>query len=345
MLFILQFLSFVLLALSFGWVQLPETAHTTPPEAHTTSKNGTVVDSLAAITDTTSTTSATSAATAAGIAGSTYDAIDSLTIAHVVPDSLQSNIDQNNIVAFYGHPDSRKMGILGRFPIDTLHQKLTVLANEYDLANGARGVKKAFYLIYATAWPEGEIGYMSDKKVKKYIDFAAQNNMIVILDHQIGKYDPVASLRKMLRWLAYPNVHLALDPEWRTTRPMKEIGSVSADEINSAQRAMKDYMVQNAIPGERLLVVHQFNAKMISQRERVATDSVGVRLIHCADGFGTPGQKRSSYAYNAKATNIPDKGFKLFYNFGTPGAGYDKPLLTPEQVCALSPHPAVIIYQ
>ncbi len=137
--------------------------------------------------------------------------------------------------------------------------------------------------------------------------------MIVFLDHQIGRYDPIASLGKMLPWLAYPPVHLALDPEWRTTRPMKEIGSITAEELNGAMQAMEEYMEQNGIEGERLMVVHQFNAKMITGRARVKDDFERVRLVHCADGFGTPGQKRGSYAYNAEAANMPDKGFKLFY--------------------------------
>ena len=93
------------------------------------------------------------------------------------------------------------------------------------------------------------------------------------------------------------------------------------------------------------MVVHQFKAKMISGRDRVTDNRERVRLVHCADGFGTPGEKRTSYAYNALATNMPVKGFKLFYNFGTPGAGYDRPLLTPEEVCSLSPRPALIMYQ
>ncbi len=42
---------------------------------------------------------------------------------------------------------------------------------------------------------------------------------------------------------------------------------------------------------------------------------------------------------------MPDKGFKLFYNFGIRGAGYDDPLLTPAEVCSLSPKPMLIIYQ
>jgi len=84
---------------------------------------------------------------------------------------------------------------------------------------------------------------------------------------------------------------------------------------------------------------------MISNRERVKSDFQRVRLIHCADGFGAPHLKRDSYAYNAAAANIPLKAFKLFYNFGIPGAGYDNPLMTPKEVYALNPRPYIIMYQ
>jgi len=149
----------------------------------------------------------------------------------------------------------------------------------------------------------------------------------------------------MLPYLKYPNVHLALDPEWRTLKPLIEIGSVTADEINRAQQVMEDYIIQNNIPGERMLVIHQFNYIMIKNRGAVKADFSRVRLVHCADGFGHPGMKRDSYAYNALAENIPVKGFKLFYNFGIPGAGYDDPLMTPKQVYELVPRPYVIMYQ
>jgi hypothetical protein len=126
---------------------------------------------------------------------------------------------------------------------------------------------------------------------------------------------------------------------------MRELGSVTADEINRAQQAMEDYIIENNIPGERLLVIHQFNYQMIKNREAVRSDFRRVRLVHCADGFGIPSVKRSSYAFNANAVNMPVKGFKLFYNFGISGAGYDNPLLTPKEVYALTPRPYVIMYQ
>jgi hypothetical protein len=257
-------------------------------------------------------------------------------------DSILLNDD---ILAFYGHPLSDQMGILGRYSITDLDVRLSELAEEYRAVNGGRGVRKAFYLIYGTVWPQGEIGILRESVLMEYIQYALENDLLIFLDHQIGRYDPVAALKRMLPYLKYPNVHLALDPEWRTTKPMQEIGTVTAEEINQAQQVMEDYLVEENLPGERLLVVHQFNWRMIQNREEVKSDFTRIRLVHCADGFGSPPLKAASYAYNAQATNMPIKGFKLFYNFGIPGAGYDHPLLTPKQVIELNPRPYIIMYQ
>ncbi|GAB6390752.1 MAG: hypothetical protein MdMp014T_0125 [Treponematales bacterium] len=251
----------------------------------------------------------------------------------------------NDVLAFYGHPLSRNMGILGRYSKEKLDEMLTKLAVEYAAANGDRGVKKAFYLIYGTAWPKGEIGILKEAVIREYVEYALEHDMLVFLDHQIGRYDPVESLMKLLPWLRYPNVHLALDPEWRTNKPMEEIGSVSAEELNRAQQVMENYIVEHKLPGERMLVIHQFNWQMIGSREKVVSNLPHVRLVHCADGFGAPALKRQAYAFNAVAANMPIKGFKLFYNLGIPGAGYDAPLLTPKEVYALSPRPYLIMYQ
>lgn len=257
----------------------------------------------------------------------------------------QSILLNEDILAYYGHPNSRNMGILGRYSIEELDAQLTKLAGEYRAVSGGRGIRKAFYIIYGTVWPEGNIGIISEERLLPYINYALKHDMLVFIDHQIGKYQPVDSLKRMLPYLKYPNVHLALDPEWRTTKPMKEIGSVTGDEINQAQKVMEDYMIANKIPGERLLVIHQFNISMIRNREAVQANFNRVRLVHCADGFGAPHLKRDSYAVNARAGNMPIKGFKLFYNFGIKGAGYDSPLLTPKEVYELNPRPYLIMYQ
>lgn len=257
----------------------------------------------------------------------------------------QSILLNNDILAFYGHPLSKRMGILGVYPIDELYVRLKQLGQEYDALNEERGLKLAFYIIYGTVWPEGEIGILRESVLNEYIAFALKNDMLVFIDHQIGRYGVVDALRKMLPYLRYPNVHLALDPEWRTLMPMKEIGSVTAQELNQAQEVMEAYMVANDIPGERMLVVHQFNWKMIQNRMEVRTDFARVRLVHCADGFGAPEVKKASYKYNALATNMPVKAFKLFFKSGIPGTGFDEPLLSPAQVLKLEPRPYLVMYQ
>ena len=263
--------------------------------------------------------------------------------ATVIP-PRESILLNSDIIAFYGHPKSKNMGILGRYTKEELNEKLTALTAEYQAAGG-KNVYKAFYIIFGTVWPGGDIGIIQESLLKEYIDFALENNILVFIDHQIGRFTPADSIKTMLPWLRYPNVHLALDPEWRTTKPMQEIGCVTADEINQAQQIMENYMIENNIPGERLLVIHQFNHVMISNREKVNSAFFKVRLVHCADGFGNPQIKKATYAYNAQAANMPVKGFKLFYNFDIPGAGYDSPLLTPKEVFELNPRPYIVMYQ
>ena len=251
----------------------------------------------------------------------------------------------SDILVFYGHPLSNRMGILGTLSKEDLDARLTKLAEEYKAENGDRDIRKAFYIIYGTVWPKGDIGILSESVLLEYIEYGLKNDILIFIDHQIGKYDPIDSLKKMLPYLRYPNVHLALDPEWRTEKPMEEIGRVTAAEINRAQEVMEQYIIDNKIPGERMLVIHQFNNNMIQNRSQVKSGFDRVRLVHCADGFGSPALKRISYSANSKAGNIPVKAFKLFYNSGIKGAGYDEPLLTPKEVMNLDPRPYIIMYQ
>jgi hypothetical protein len=259
--------------------------------------------------------------------------------------SLIPAVANNQILAFYGKPDSRRMGILGEYSKEDLWALLEGYAKLYDEQNGEDGVIPAFYLIYGTCWPEGEIGYLKDSVVQDYIEFARTKGMLVFVDHQIGKYPVDEAMKRLLPWLKYPNVHLAIDPEWRTVSPMKVIGGVSAEEINAAEETMSDYMKAEGIPGVKMLVVHQFQGGMIANREKVRADYDCVLLIHTADGFGPPALKRWSYSTNAKAGNMPLKGFKLFFKTDLEGAGYDDPLLLPAEVLALEPRPRLIIYQ
>ncbi len=249
------------------------------------------------------------------------------------------------VIAYYGHPNSWRMGILGENPIEVMAEQLFATAAEYDALTGAIGVAPAFHIIYATVHPDASVTTVREDQLQEYIDFAAENDILVFLDHQIGNGNVEGAIRMMLPYLQYEHVHLAFDPEWATEIPGREIGGVTAEEVNLAQQLMQDYLIEHGLPGPRMLVVHQFNWRMIVNRERVRADFPMVQLIHHADGFGTPPQKRDSWQFNVLAQNIPLKGFKLFYPKSWRDGGYDDPLMRPADVLQLDPVPVYIQYQ
>lgn len=285
--------------------------------------------------------------TASGTDG-LYSTVPDGRTAPVIPAAysrLQSELLNNDIIALYGKPGARNMGILGQYSLEEIVPVMEKFARAYDEANGIRNVIPALYIIYGTVWPEGEIGLTNEAVLREYIEFAYKKGWYVFIDHQIGKYPVDRAVKALLPWLKYPNVHLALDPEWRTDKPMKEIGYVTADEINMAQQMMQNYIEEENLPGRRMLVIHQFKPKMIANRPAVRSNFERVKLIHCADGFGNPAQKINAYRFNAEAVNIPLKSFKLFLKPMLEKAGWDQPLMTPEEVLSLDPRPYLIMYQ
>ncbi len=249
------------------------------------------------------------------------------------------------VIAYYGHPNSRSMGILGESPIEEMAERLLARAAEYDALTGGIGVAPAFHIIFATVHADASVTLIREAQLREYIEFAAENDLLVFLDHQIGNGTVAWAMRKMLPYLHYEHVHLAFDPEWATDMPGQVIGGVTARDINLAQWMMQEYLIKHNLPGPRMLVVHQFNWRMIVDRERVRADFPLVQLIHHADGWGSPAQKRDSWRFNALATNIPLKGFKLFYPKHWRDGGYDVPLMRPSDVLQLEPVPVYIQYQ
>lgn len=252
----------------------------------------------------------------------------------------------NHILAYYGNPNSKIMGIVGRHPKNELAEMLKKKASLYDALNAEKGVIPALYLIYGTCQPKGNINLMKPDAVKSYIEFAVENGFLIYIDHQIGKYSLEDTMNSILPFLKYPNVHLAIDLEWRTTRPMKEIGFIRAAELNRVQEMMKKYIAYNGIKGKRQLVFHQFHFKMVRDIHEVKAAYDPVLLVHSTSGWGKPSLKLATHARNAKAVNISYKAFKLWYYYSDKkGVHFDNPLMTPKQVLALDPQPGLIIYQ
>lgn len=254
--------------------------------------------------------------------------------------------EDNTVVAYYGHPNSEIMGIVGRHPIPDLISLLKETTEKYGSVEEDKGAIPAIYLVYGTVQPGGDILKMDHDLVMSYIEAAYESGVLVYLDHQIGRHTPTFAINEIVSFLRYPNVHLALDPEWRTDRPMQEVGHLTGTEINGIQETMRDYITTNDIPGTRQFVFHQFIEKMIHNSSDISSDYDPVLLVHNTSGWGSPEGKKATHNRNAETTNIPYKGFKLWYHYSDdPGVHYDNPLMTPEEVLGLDPQPGLVIYQ
>ena len=161
-----------------------------------------------------------------------------------------------------------------------------------------------------------------------YITRAAESDIAVILDVQIGALSYTESVSVALPYLAYEHVHLAIDPEFAMvhegqTVPGNPIGYVTGEQVNQVQALIQAYMAENGLSGERVLLVHQFQSNMIMQPEEIDADYPLVAVTISVDGWGGPWAKVSKY--NALTTSdSPFTSFKLFH-------GWDEPMLTPVQ--------------
>ncbi|HEX5439163.1 MAG TPA: hypothetical protein VFW98_18565 [Gemmatimonadaceae bacterium] len=248
------------------------------------------------------------------------------------------------IIAYYGNPFSKRMGILGEIPPDSMLARLQRQAAAYAAADSTVPVVPALDLIVtvAQAAPGRDGMYrlrMPDTLIDRVAGWADRANALLILDVQVGKSTVAAEVQPLLPYLRRPNVHLALDPEFSMKRghaPGRAIGTMDASDVNTAID-MLSHLVDSLHLPPKLLIVHRFTKPMLTHRAQIHRDP-RVQVVIDMDGFGPPSLKRSSYRHYVRDEPVEFAGFKLFYK-------NDRPLLTPEQVLRLKPVPLFILYQ
>jgi len=245
------------------------------------------------------------------------------------------------IVGYYGRPGAASLGVLGQYSIEELMPKIKAKADEYSQISGNKKVTPAFHLIYglASSEPGRDKDYilpLSNDKVMEYINAAKGNGFAVFIDLQLGGLTPVQEVKPVLKYLKYDNVHLAIDPEFEVNgldvRPGKVIGHISGAEINQVQAAMTDYLNENGISENKILIVHMFRASMVKDKKTVKKYDK-IDLIMNLDGHGSPKLKVDIYngLYTADTSSKIAGGFKLFFR-------EDKPsMMTPKQVLGMEP--------
>jgi hypothetical protein len=248
------------------------------------------------------------------------------------------------ILSYYGHPNDPNMGVLGEQGMDESLQKLREQQAAYEAADPTRPIQPAFELIASVAqnWPADDDTWLLHTGagiIDQYAQFAEQNGLILILDIQIGHSNVTDEIERVMPWLELPYVHLAIDPEFSMAPgevPGQSIGSLDASAITEAQNTLAKLVKEKDLP-PKLLIVHQFEENMIMNADTL-TQVDGVQLVIEFDGFGEPSNKIAGYNLFITDRHLPFGGIKLFYK-------QDSPLLTPQEVLALTPSPDLIIYQ
>ena len=245
------------------------------------------------------------------------------------------------VVAFYGAPQSHKLGALGIGTPGQAARRLAKQARPY--AKKTRPVMLAFELIATVANADsGEDGLyrtrQTDAVVRRYLRAARRVNALLVLDIQPGHADFMAEVRHFDRWLREPDVGLALDPEWHTPGavPGTVIGSVQASTVNQVARHVAAIVRKHDLP-EKLFVVHQFTPNMIAGKERVIQPP-GLAVTMNVDGFGDRPNKIAKYREFTHDGTHFRRGYKLFYE-------EDTDIMRPRSVLALRPPPDFIVYE
>jgi hypothetical protein len=259
-----------------------------------------------------------------------------------------SILPAKRIVAFYGNPLSKKMGILGELPPDQMLAKLDKEVAAWNKADPTTPVQPALHLIVVVAQgAPGRDGMyrlrMPDTLIEKIGNWAAQKNGIVFLDVQVGLSNVQAEVPRLEPFLKRPNFHLGIDPEFSMksgNKPGTKIGTMSSADVNWCVDYLAKLVTTNHLP-PKVLIVHRFTRNMLTNSKGIRLDP-RVQVVINMDGWGAPWLKFDSYRDYVQAEPVQYTGFKLFYHNDTKKG---EPLLTPGELLRITPKPVYIQYQ
>jgi hypothetical protein len=253
-------------------------------------------------------------------------------------------LPDHRILAFYGNPLAKEMGILGEVPPDQMLDRLKQQMGVYAASDPSRPIVPALELVTPAAqgWAGDDGLYrarMKPEVIEQVAGWAEANNALLILDVQIGLSTVPEEVDALMPYLRRPYVHLALDPEFAIPSghiPGEVVGTLDAAAIDGVVRTLSELVASEHLP-PKILIVHRFTDAMITNAWEISHDR-NVQVITTMDGFGPPALKLAQYHAYVRDQPVQYAGVKLFYH-------HDVPLLTAPQVLALEPAPDLVIYQ
>jgi hypothetical protein len=257
-----------------------------------------------------------------------------------------SILPAKRVIAFYGNPLSRRMGILGEFDTDDMLKRLDEEVAEWNKLDPAHPVQPALHLIavvaQASAGRDGKYrARMDSALIEKVYGWAKRKNAIMFIDVQVGLSTLQQELPALERFLKRPEVHLGIDPEFSMkdgSKPGKKVGTYDAADINYASRFLAKLVDEHKLP-PKILVVHRFTRRGVTNADKIALDPK-VQIVMHMDGFGAPWLKRDSYYSYIKKEPVQFAGWKQFTK-----PKNDNPRTSRESILRLWPVPMYIQLQ
>lgn len=249
------------------------------------------------------------------------------------------------LVALYGTPGDSQLGVLGEQSLEDSIKRVKQMAIDYKQQTGKK-IMPTFEIITTVASAEptedGDYSREIDLNVlEQWIKQAQEKNVYVVLDLQPGHSDFLKQAKQFEYLLRYPNVGLALDPEWRL-RPggvhLESIGTVDAAEVNSVSAWLSELVQKNKLP-QKIFLLHQFRLDMITNSQNLVMNYPELNYLIQMDGHGNQMTKLDSW--NVIKSNYPATtsfGWKNFID-------EDEPMLTPGETMMRTPAPKFVSYQ
>lgn len=257
-----------------------------------------------------------------------------------------SILPEKRIIAFYGNPLSKRMGILGEFPSDDMLRKLDAEIAAWTRLDPAHPAQPALHLIVLVAdphpGPSGKYRTRHDSAmIERVYGWAKSRNALLFLDLQVGQSTLQYELPWVEKFLIRPDVHLGIDPEFSMKTggvPGRRIGTYDAADINYAMRFLAGLVDKHKLP-PKILVVHRFTPGGVTNARKIVVDP-RVQFVMHMDGFGPPWMKRDTYWRDIKREPVQFAGWKQFTK-----PKNDRPPTPRGEILRLSPVPLYIQIQ
>ena len=276
--------------------------------------------------------------------GSALDSLWPPKMATPLPGSI---LPDRRIIAYYGNPLSKRMGILGEFAPDEMLKKLDAEVAAWNKLDPTHPGQPALHLIavVAQAAPGRDGKYrlrMDSTLIEKVYGWAKSRNALLFVDVQVGHSTLQQELPWLERFLKRPDVHLGIDPEFSMkdgkSRPGKRIGTYDASDVNYATRFLAGLVDQYKLP-PKVLVIHRFTKAGVTNSPNIKLDPK-VQIVMHMDGFGAPWLKRDSYFSYVKKEPVQFAGWKQFTKLRN-----DNPPTSREAILRLWPVPMYVQLQ